>query len=90
MAEQALRVLAFAQRSYAETPIDETTAERELIFIGLVGMIDPPREEAKMAVSDCKRAGIRIIVITGDYGITAGAIAQELGIIDTIADNIYI
>ena len=90
MAEQALRVLAFAQRSYTETPIDETTAERELIFIGLVGMIDPPREEAKMAVLDCKRAGIRIIVITGDYGITAGAIAQELGIIDTIADNIYI
>ena len=52
MAEQALRVLAFAQRSYTETPIDETTAERELIFIGLVGMIDPPREEAKMAVLD--------------------------------------
>jgi len=84
MAEQALRVLAFAERTYTNTPKDETEAEEGLTFIGLVGMIDPPREEAKVAVWECKDAGIRVIVITGDYGITAGAIGKELGIISKI------
>ncbi len=84
MAEQALRVLAFAERTYTKTPKDETEAEEGLTFIGLVGMIDPPREEAKVAVGECKDAGIRVIVITGDYGITAGAIGKELGIISKI------
>lgn len=87
MAAQALRVLAFAERAYTETPQDESVAESGLTFIGLVGMIDPPREEAKIAVEKCKTAGIRIIVITGDYGITAGAIGKELGIISKIIEK---
>lgn len=87
MAEQALRVLAFAERTYTKVPKDETEAEEWLTFIGLVGMIDPPREEAKVAVWECKDAGIRVIVITGDYGITAGAIGKELGIISKIIDK---
>jgi len=53
-------------------------------------MIDPPREEAKVAVAQCKHAGIRVIVITGDYGVTAGAIAKELGIIKDIHENVFI
>lgn len=87
MAEQALRVLAFAERNYTQVPKDETEAEEWLTFIGLAGMIDPPREEAKVAVGECKEAGIRVIVITGDYGITAGAIGKELGIISKIIDR---
>ena len=53
-------------------------------------MIDPPREEARVAVAQCKHAGIRVIVITGDYGVTAGAIAKELGIIKDIHENVFI
>jgi Ca2+-transporting ATPase len=69
----ALRVLGFAYKGDSED-------EKELTFIGLQGMIDPPREEVKIAVEKCKTAGIKTIMITGDYEITAKAIAQELGI----------
>lgn len=81
MAENALRVLACAYRPLDKVPKSEGIAEKDLVFCGLVGMIDPPRQEVKEAVDRCRTAGIRVIVITGDYGITAKAIAQELGIV---------
>lgn len=75
-AGQALRVLGMA---YKES---SGMSETNLIFAGLQGMIDPPREEAKEAIAKCKKAGIRVIMITGDYEITAKAIAKQLGIGD--------
>ena len=75
MASQALRVLALAFR--ADAPAAE---EKELVFLGLAGMIDPPRPEARDAVADCRRAGITTVMITGDHRDTAYAIARELGI----------
>lgn len=77
MAENALRVLAVAYKPQAE----KNTAETAMVFLGLVGMIDPPRPEAKAAIETCKRAGIRAIMITGDHPITATAIAKELGLL---------
>ncbi len=84
MAENALRVLAFAVRdiSQGEKILSDQDAEKGLIFLGLVGMIDPPRMEVRDAVEKCHAAGIRIMVITGDYGITAEAIAREVGIVE--------
>jgi Ca2+-transporting ATPase len=79
LAEQALRVLALAYKPISgEAEYD--TIEQKLIFMGLVGMIDPPREEVKGAVASCFKAGIRTIMITGDHQDTAFAIAKELGI----------
>ncbi|MFW6029563.1 MAG: calcium-translocating P-type ATPase, SERCA-type [Halanaerobiales bacterium] len=80
-AEQALRVLGFAYKEVKENAQLEDE-ENDLILLGLVGMIDPPREEAKKAVALCKGAGIRVVMITGDHKITASAIAKELGIIE--------
>lgn len=81
MAASALRVLSFATRSIEKAPEeDDADVESSLSFIGLVGMIDPPREEVKAAIATCKDAGIRTVMITGDHKITAVAIAQELGI----------
>jgi len=84
LAEQALRVLAIAYRQWTAIPavLDIESVEQSLIFIGLVGMIDPARPEAKVAVAKCKAAGIRPIMITGDHPDTAYAIAKELGIAD--------
>ncbi|MFH1858550.1 MAG: cation-translocating P-type ATPase [Candidatus Omnitrophota bacterium] len=79
MARDALRVLAVAQKSDASIE----TAEKEMTFLGLVGMIDPPRPEAKAAVATCQKAGIKPVMITGDHPITAEAIARELGILKT-------
>lgn len=78
---EALRVLALAFRQYDSLPDEITTEsiERDLIFVGLVGMIDPPREEAKEAIKKCKTAGIHTVMITGDYKDTAFAIAKQLG-----------
>ena len=76
MAGQALRVLAVSKQP-AEN-IQE--AENEMTFLGLVGMIDPPREEARQAIETCVQAGIRPVMITGDHPVTAKAVAQELGL----------
>ncbi len=85
MASQALRVLAVGYKTISELPATFTpaTVENDFIFLGMVGMIDPPREEAKEAVRRCKEAGIRPVMITGDHKITATAIAKNLGIIAT-------
>ena len=82
MAGRALRVLACAERFYDATPAcnDPTLLERRLIFIGLVGMIDPVRPEVRAAIEQCRHAGITPIMITGDHLDTALAIAMELGI----------
>jgi Ca2+-transporting ATPase len=79
MAGQALRVLAVASKAGAT----RETAERDMTFLGLVGLIDPPRPEAKAAVQTCERAGIKVVVITGDHPLTARAVAAELGILKT-------
>jgi magnesium-transporting ATPase (P-type) len=81
-ARAGLRVLAIARRrlSAGEEPERREQAERELCLMGLVALIDPPRPEVKRAVGDCHAAGIRIIVITGDHGLTAAAVARQVGI----------
>lgn len=83
MSGEALRVLAVAVRTLDELPqpFESATVETDLTFVGLVGMIDPPREEAKAAVAVCKQAGIRPVMITGDHVVTASAIARQLGIL---------
>ena len=84
MSEKALRVLAIAYKemeTIPETPTSEEL-EKDLTFMGLVGMIDPPRPEAKNAVAVCRKAGIKPIMITGDHIVTASAIARELGILE--------
>lgn len=84
MADKALRVLAAAYRDYDQKPTDFSpeTLERNLIFIGMVGMIDPIRPEAKAAIQECKGAGIKTVMITGDHKDTALAIARDLGILE--------
>ena len=90
MADRALRVLAAAERRWDTLPEDCSPAnlEHELCFIGLTGMIDPVRPEVKAAIDECRRAGIRPIMITGDHKDTAVAIARELGIIDDASQAI--
>lgn len=81
MSTSALRVLAIAYKDLDKLPEDiDTDIENDLIFVGLIGMIDPPRQEAKEAVKQCKKAGIKPVMITGDHVVTATAIAKELGI----------
>lgn len=84
MASQALRVLAFAYKPIDSIPKDPKPQdmEKDMVFVGLVGMIDPARPEVKDAICICKAAGIRPVMITGDYKDTAVAIASELGMID--------
>ena len=83
MADKALRVLAAAMRNWSEKPSDNTPEflEQDLTFLGLTGMIDPVRPEVKAAIEECRSAGIRAVMITGDHKDTAVAIAKELGII---------
>ncbi|GMO13787.1 MAG: cation-translocating P-type ATPase [Mycoplasmoidaceae bacterium] len=78
--ENALRVLGFAKRLVVENHNVGSDLEHDLIFMGLVGMIDPPRKEVKAAVATCHEAGMRVIMITGDHAITAKRIATDLGI----------
>ncbi len=90
MSESALRVLAVACKVIDEVPEKPTSEELEsdLCFLGLVGMIDPPRPECKVAVATCRRAGIKPVMITGDHVVTASAIARELGILEEGDDAI--
>ena len=89
MAQQALRVLGLAYKKVDQLYTDPTTdnVEQDLIFAGLVGMIDPERGEAKAAVAEAKSAGIRTVMITGDHQTTAQAIAERLGIIEKGQDS---
>ena len=87
LTDAALRTLAVAYRpllpnEMGEDPAAAETLERELIFVGTVGMIDPPREEAAVAIREARRAGIRVVMITGDHPKTAARIAVDLGIVD--------
>ena len=82
MSTEALRVLAVGYKILEQMPteVSSETVEKDLVFMGLVGMIDPPREDAKQAVAICKKAGIKAVMITGDHITTATAIAKQLGI----------
>ncbi len=83
MASQALRVLGVAYKVVSEqlTTYDEESVESNLVFVGLLGIIDPPRQEAKEAVRLCEQGGIRVMMITGDHRLTAVTVARELGIV---------
>ena len=83
LAMDGLRVLAVAQRTIAGdfSEYTEETVEHDLVFLGLIAMMDPPRKEVAEAVEKCHHAGIRIIMITGDYGLTAESIARRIGIV---------
>lgn len=82
MASHALRNIGFAYRKLDDVGVWQTqAAEQQLVFVGLVGMIDPPRPEVLPAIQTCKKAGIRTVMITGDHQITAEAIARQLGIL---------
>ncbi|MBD2296158.1 cation-translocating P-type ATPase [Anabaena sphaerica FACHB-251] len=87
MASQGLRVLGFAYKPLTEVPPEasEDTSEQDLVWLGLVGMLDAPRPEVRAAVEECRQAGIRPIMITGDHQLTARAIAVDLGIADADA-----
>jgi calcium-translocating P-type ATPase len=80
LARQGLRVLALAERSNDDHRIDAATLEHGLTFLGLVGLIDPPRQEAIAAVAECRSAGIKVKMITGDHAGTAAAIAGQIGL----------
>ena len=82
LANDALRVIAVGYREFEFMRKDVTNLEENLIFVGLIGMIDPPREGVKEAVKTCKKAGIKTVMITGDHIATAKAIAKELGILE--------
>ena len=84
MAKDALRVLAMGYKELDHMPSSDEMKEieKDLIYVGMVGMIDPPREEVKAAVAKCKSAGIKTVMITGDHKITATAIAKALGIME--------
>ena len=83
LARDGIRVIAFGYKivDTLPGPFTNETVERDLIFAGLSGMIDPPREEAKIAIEECKTAGITTVMITGDHPETAAAIARQVGIL---------
>jgi Ca2+-transporting ATPase len=80
MASESLRVLGFAYRDLPDPGIPDAEVEQDLVFIGLAGMMDPPRAEARTAVQACREAGVRVVMITGDNPTTAGAVARELNL----------
>jgi Ca2+-transporting ATPase len=82
MASDALRVLAFACRDVSGEEFTSQAVERKLVFVGLAGMIDPPREDVPGAIELCKKAGIKVVIITGDFALTAKAIARQIGLED--------
>ncbi|MGO9580947.1 MAG: cation-translocating P-type ATPase [Desulfobaccales bacterium] len=82
MGQEALRVLGLAYRRLPEVPdLESDQVDPELVWVGLVAMIDPPRPEARQALEECRRAGIRVIMVTGDHPVTASAVAREVGLI---------
>ena len=81
-ASRGYRVLGVATRQKEEQPQDALELEQNLIFVGLVAMIDPPRAEVADAIAQCHQAGIQVTMVTGDYGLTAEAIAQQIGLVD--------
>lgn len=89
MASQGMRVLGFAYKTMTKTrkDITEEAAERNLIFVGFQGMIDPPRKEVRQAVKECKEAGINVIMITGDSALTARAVGEEIGLIGKVIES---
>jgi Ca2+-transporting ATPase len=88
MAQEGFRMLGFAGKTITSLPqpLTPQTVETDLTFIGFAGLIDPPREEARQSVAECKQAGIKIVMITGDHKLTAKAIAEQLGIISSTDD----
>ena len=88
-AEQAYRVLAVAMREVAHQPehIEVETVENELTFLGLVAMMDPPHREVPEAIATCRKAGVRVVMITGDHPLTALAIARAIGLVPPTADR---
>ena len=83
---EGLRVLAFTYREIPENHVLTTEDENHLVFLGLIAMMDPPREESKAAVAECIKAGIRPVMITGDHKITAAAIAKRIGILHDLSE----
>jgi P-type Ca2+ transporter type 2C len=83
LSDRGLRIMAIAYRSAPGSLAPEEASERDLIFVGLVGLKDPPRPEVKESVRLARRAGIRTVIVTGDYGLTAAAIAKEVGIVQS-------
>ena len=81
-ASRGYRVLGLATRQKEEQPQEAQELEQNLIFVGLVAMIDPPRAEVADAIAQCHQAGIQVTMVTGDYGLTAEAIAQQIGLVD--------
>lgn len=90
MAGRGLRVLGLAKRQSSKITddIEPNTVEKDMVFLGIVGVLDPARPEAKQAVLECKRAGIRVIMVTGDHPATAQNIATQLGIFDPRQDRV--
>ncbi|MGO5067324.1 MULTISPECIES: calcium-translocating P-type ATPase, PMCA-type [unclassified Clostridium] len=89
MSKNALRVLGAAYKTLEDDNYSKENLETDLIFIGLVGMIDPPRESVKGSILECKNSGIKTIMITGDHKVTAFAIAKELGIAEDESQAIF-
>lgn len=87
LSKEGLRILAFAYREINEDKL-VFEDENDLTFVGLIAMMDPPRPESKEAVANCRRAGIRTVMITGDHIVTASAIAKEIGILDNTTEAI--
>lgn len=92
MAKKGLRVLALAYKELQEGGYPQENTENDLIFLGLLGMMDPPRREAIDSIAQCKSSGINVIMITGDHELTAATVAREIGIIDdtTSRDTVMI
>jgi Ca2+-transporting ATPase len=87
MAKKGLRVLALSHKELEEGAFGEENTENNLMFLGLVGMMDPPRKEAIDSIAQCKSSGINVIMITGDHELTAAAVATKIGIIDGMTNR---
>ena len=84
-----IRDRAFTYREIPENHVLTTEDEKHLVFLGLIAMMDPPREESRTAVAECIKAGIRPVMITGDHKITAAAIAKRIGILHDLSEDVY-